>query len=102
MAQYQHQARLITSLLKVTLPTPAYDGSHFHLVSSLRIGSKYLKPGYGFGGPCFPRDNRALAGHAQAVGVDAMIPLSTDRYNKYHTKLMAEEMKAQNNDTYVY
>jgi len=26
-----------------------------------RIGSKYIKPGFGFGGPCFPRDNRALA-----------------------------------------
>jgi nucleotide sugar dehydrogenase len=25
-----------------------------------RIGSKYIRPGYGFGGPCFPRDNRAL------------------------------------------
>jgi UDP-glucose 6-dehydrogenase len=25
-----------------------------------RIGDKYLNYGYGFGGPCFPRDNRAL------------------------------------------
>ncbi len=64
-----------------------------------RIGDKYLKPGYGYGGPCFPRDNRALAGHAQAVGVDAMIPLSTDSYNKYHTKLLAEKLKASDAET---
>lgn len=25
-----------------------------------RVGKKYLKGGLGFGGPCFPRDNRAL------------------------------------------
>jgi UDPglucose 6-dehydrogenase len=23
-----------------------------------RIGPKYSSPGYGYGGPCFPRDNR--------------------------------------------
>lgn len=67
-----------------------------------RIGPKYLKPGYGFGGPCFPRDNRALAGHAEAVGVDAMIPQATDRYNKYHAKMMADELKAEDKDVYVF
>jgi len=25
-----------------------------------RVGTKCILPGYGFGGPCFPRDNRAL------------------------------------------
>ncbi|EKX42049.1 hypothetical protein GUITHDRAFT_41068, partial [Guillardia theta CCMP2712] len=35
-----------------------------------RIGSKCLKPGYGFGGPCFPRDNRALGHHMRSVGVE--------------------------------
>ena len=39
-----------------------------------RIGGLYLKPGYGFGGPCFPRDNRALGSYAQQVGIDPIIP----------------------------
>ena len=29
--------------------------------SDSRIGNKYFRPGYSFGGPCFPRDTRALA-----------------------------------------
>ena len=34
-----------------------------------RIGSKCLIPGYAFGGPCFPRDNRALSYYANSFGV---------------------------------
>jgi UDPglucose 6-dehydrogenase len=49
-----------------------------------RIGYKYLKYGYGFGGPCFPRDNRALAKCAEEIGINAIISKSTDEYNKLH------------------
>ena len=49
-----------------------------------RIGGKYLKPGFGFGGPCFPRDNRALAKCAEEVGIDAIISKATDEMNKSH------------------
>jgi UDPglucose 6-dehydrogenase len=31
-----------------------------------RIGTKCLLPGYGFGGPCFPRDNRARGWYAKS------------------------------------
>eukprot|EP00339_Tiarina_fusa_P028783 CAMPEP_0117050450 /NCGR_PEP_ID=MMETSP0472-20121206/34827_1 /TAXON_ID=693140 ORGANISM="Tiarina fusus, Strain LIS" /NCGR_SAMPLE_ID=MMETSP0472 /ASSEMBLY_ACC=CAM_ASM_000603 /LENGTH=125 /DNA_ID=CAMNT_0004764225 /DNA_START=18 /DNA_END=392 /DNA_ORIENTATION=+ len=51
-----------------------------------RVGTKYLRPGYGFGGPCFPRDNRALGGYAEMIGVEPMLPRATDSYNKYHTQ----------------
>jgi len=36
--------------------------------SDSRIGSKYLKAGLGFGGPCFPRDNLAFQNFANFVG----------------------------------
>eukprot|EP00121_Abeoforma_whisleri_P013413 Awhi_evm1s12373 len=67
-----------------------------------RVGTKYLKPGYSYGGPCFPRDNRALGGYAEFVGVQPIIPVATDAYNKYHTKLMAETLLDQNLDHYVF
>ena len=60
-----------------------------------RVGNKYLRPGFGFGGPCFPRDNRALAGFAKTVGVDAMVSNVTDAYNVYHTKRQTAELLAE-------
>lgn len=46
-----------------------------------RIGGKYLKPALGYGGPCFPRDNRALQASAQSVGLDMEIAAATDTVN---------------------
>jgi UDPglucose 6-dehydrogenase len=47
-----------------------------------RIGSDYLKPGLGFGGPCFPRDNRLLQCVARTVGVEAALSHATDEINE--------------------
>ncbi|HEY4744004.1 MAG TPA: UDP binding domain-containing protein, partial [Desulfuromonadaceae bacterium] len=38
-----------------------------------RVGSKYLKGGLGFGGPCFPRDNIAFQAFAEEFGADAAL-----------------------------
>ena len=35
-----------------------------------RVGSKYLNYGYGFGGPCLPRDNRSFAAYAKKLGLE--------------------------------
>jgi UDPglucose 6-dehydrogenase len=47
-----------------------------------RIGSEYLKPGLGFGGPCFPRDNRLFQYVARTVGVEAALAQATDKINE--------------------
>ncbi len=47
-----------------------------------RIGGKYLKGGLGYGGPCFPRDNRAFARAASRLGVEAPLALVVDRVNR--------------------
>jgi UDPglucose 6-dehydrogenase len=63
-----------------------------------RIGSKYIKPGFGFGGPCFPRDNRALAKCGEEVGVDAIISRATDEMNEKHLEYQIEQFVKNNPD----
>jgi UDPglucose 6-dehydrogenase len=47
-----------------------------------RIGRKYLTGALGYGGPCFPRDNEALAFMARALGTRADLAETTDRTNR--------------------
>jgi UDPglucose 6-dehydrogenase len=47
-----------------------------------RIGGKYLKAALGYGGPCFPRDNVALAALARALGTRADVAEATDAVNR--------------------
>jgi UDPglucose 6-dehydrogenase len=47
-----------------------------------RIGAKYLSPGLGYGGPCFPRDNAALANLTRELGARADLIEATDRINR--------------------
>lgn len=49
-----------------------------------RIGTKYLKGGLGFGGPCFPRDNRAFSFLAKSVGARHLLAETTDQVNHDH------------------
>jgi len=67
-----------------------------------RVGLKCLKPGYGFGGPCFPRDNRALGNYARSVNVQPLLPDATDNSNKLHAQSMVEDLLKQNLDQYLF
>ena len=58
--------------------------------SDSRIGTKYLGFGFGFGGPCFPRDNRAFAAYAQSVGVQSAIGETTDNFNNEHSGFLRD------------
>ncbi len=59
-----------------------------------RIGHKYLKGGLGYGGPCFPRDNRALVYTAKNFGVSLPIAEATDRINQCQVPRLVEKILA--------
>ncbi len=58
-----------------------------------RIGSKYIKPGLGFGGPCFPRDNEAFIKFVNDVGEysglqEAVITINNKKIEKTVEKII--------------
>jgi nucleotide sugar dehydrogenase len=53
-----------------------------------RVGSKYLKYGYGFGGPCLPRDNRSFAAYAKKLGLEYNLGKTTDDFNSEHARFL--------------
>ncbi|HYL87069.1 MAG TPA: nucleotide sugar dehydrogenase [Candidatus Angelobacter sp.] len=55
-----------------------------------RIGAKYLKGAVSYGGPCFPRDNRAMAVLASRVGASSGLAEATDIFNRAQIKSLAE------------
>jgi UDPglucose 6-dehydrogenase len=58
-----------------------------------RIGAKYLKGAVSYGGPCFPRDNLALAAFARSVQAPAGIAEATHRFNGLQIDLLADLVK---------
>lgn len=57
-----------------------------------RIGAKYLKGAAPYGGPCFPRDNRAFAHFAKSVKAKAPIAEATDLFNRYFSQQLADKI----------
>jgi len=74
----------VNQLSAVCAKIPGTDpGVILHAIGrDRRIGSEYLKPGLGYGGPCFPRDNRLFQYTAKSVGVDAPLARATDQVNE--------------------
>ena len=63
-----------------------------------RVGKNYLTFGFGFGGPCLPRDNRAFASHTKKVGIEFNIGETTDKFNDAHAKFMVDYFIERNKD----
>ncbi len=63
-----------------------------------RIGSKYLNFGLGFGGPCLPRDNRALGHYANRVGLTYSLPQVTDDFNEAHAEFVKNYVISSNTE----
>jgi UDPglucose 6-dehydrogenase len=58
-----------------------------------RIGSKFLHPGPGYGGSCFPKDTRALAAVARQFGCEASIVNAVIKANEQQRALMIPKIE---------
>jgi UDPglucose 6-dehydrogenase len=58
-----------------------------------RIGSKFLHPGPGYGGSCFPKDTRALATVAKQFGADSMIVDTVIEVNERQRRAMIPKIE---------
>jgi UDPglucose 6-dehydrogenase len=72
-------------------------GADVHVVAKgmgldKRIGSKFLHPGPGFGGSCFPKDTSALAQLAESQGYHFEIVKSVIRVNHHQRQRMVEKI----------
>lgn len=64
-----------------------------------RIGKRFLFPGVGYGGSCFPKDVQALAKTAQEYEYDFQVLQSVMRVNSIQRLVLAEKIKTYfNND----
>jgi UDPglucose 6-dehydrogenase len=59
-----------------------------------RIGSKFLHPGPGFGGSCFPKDTRSAAHFAREAGEALQVVEAVIRVNEEQRKRMVDKILA--------
>jgi UDPglucose 6-dehydrogenase len=64
--------------------------------SDSRIGHKYLRYGFGVGGVCLPRDQRALGVYMEDIGIKARLPSAIDNTNNYHAEFLVQYYMTQN------
>jgi len=66
----------------------------FGIGSDPRIGYQFIYPGAGYGGSCFPKDVRALAQSAAAVGYKAQLLESVEAVNNRQKQRIFEKVSA--------
>ena len=71
--------------------------------SDSRIGNKFLKFGYGFGGPCLPRDNRSFGNYLSGVcQTPYNLGVMTDNFNEEHCNFLIEYLSQKNSDRFPF
>jgi UDPglucose 6-dehydrogenase len=72
-------------------------GGDVHVVAKAmgldqRIGSKFLHPGPGFGGSCFPKDTRGLARMAEVHGAPSLLVSAVVEVNERQKRRMVDKI----------
>lgn len=67
--------------------------------SDPRIGPKFLYPGIGYGGSCFPKDVKALINTARCNGYEMDVLKAVERVNENQKKLLYHKLLSYFGDT---
>jgi nucleotide sugar dehydrogenase len=69
------------------------------LADDLKVATEYLsfiklqvkwKFGYGYGGPCYPRDNRSFIHYTKSIGLDYNLGELIDNFNQSHVEYLTD------------
>jgi len=67
-----------------------------------RFNDMDLRFGFGYGGPCLPRDNRAMVAYARKIDSDYVLGDIVDRFNNDHSIFLADYFIEQNKENKPY
>jgi len=73
---------------------PSADVDRITGALSYRMGRRFFRGALPYGGPCWPRDNRAFASFMDAVGVPSLIPHTIDLSNAEHGRYVLQKVLA--------
>lgn len=59
-----------------------------------RMGHRFFKGAVPFGGPCWPRDNRALSVFMDTIGTPSQMPRNVDLFNDAHGRYVLQKVLA--------
>lgn len=69
------------------------DNVRIGVGSDSRVGEKFLFPGCGYGGSCFPKDVKALVNMAETAGIDPVVLKAVEARNAKQKAVLVEKVK---------
>jgi len=79
-------------LFSLCAEVPGADVDKITGALSYRMGQRFFRGAVPYGGPCWPRDNRALAVFMDAVGVPSLMPRTIDQINAEHGQYLLRKV----------
>jgi UDPglucose 6-dehydrogenase len=79
-------------LLELCNEVPDADVDRVTHALAYRLGRRFLTGAVPYGGPCWPRDNRAMAAFMDLVGVPSSLPNANDRANSDHGRYILSQV----------
>ena len=81
-------------LLALCNELPGTNVDNITLAMAYRLGKRFFKGAVPYGGPCWPRDNRALSVFMETIGVPNALPAMVDIANSNHAKYLLDQVLA--------